>query len=425
VSVSEQYKEGVGVDVEPLGRFTYVDSEEVGIPENDLYRIDSIALSGMREGAYPGCQVFVAKDGKVIYNKSFGHHTYDSLIAVKNTDIYDLASITKVASTLLTVMRLQDTDQFSLDLNLCDYLTELIPDTSDYGNLNLREILAHQSGLQAWVPFYLKTIRNKELDPIIYSSDSSKIYPYRVAKDIYINEHYPDIIYQRILKGPIKEKEYRYSDLGYYFLLKIAEKQTGEKLNDYVGNIYSQMGMTTTGYLPRNRFSLDRIPPTEDDKIFRKQVIHGDVHDPGAAMLGGVGGHAGLFSNANDLAKLMQMYVNGGTYGSERYIKDTTLAEFVKCQYCVDGNRRGAGFDKPVTDGEGGPTCNCVSYLSFGHSGFTGTIAWADPEEDIVYVFLSNRTFPNAENKKLLRMNIRTDIQEVIYNAVNNAKAGN
>ena len=205
--------------------------------------------------------------------------------------------------------------------------------------------------------------------------------------------------------------------------MKIAEKQTGEKLNEYVANIYNQMGMSTTGYLPRNRFSLDRIPPTEDDKIFRKQIIHGDVHDPGSAMLGGVGGHAGLFSNANDLAKLMQMYVNKGTYGGKRYIKDTTLSEFVKCQFCEDGNRRGAGFDKPITDGEGGPTCNCVSPLSFGHSGFTGTIAWADPEENIVYVFLSNRTFPNAENKKLLRMNIRTDIQEVIYDAVNKAKA--
>jgi len=422
VSISDKYKAGTGVAVDPIGRFAYIESEEIGIPESDLYRIDTIALSGIKEGAYPGCQVLVAKEGKVIYNKSFGYHTYDSIINVKNSDIYDLASITKIASTLLTVMQLSDEDKFSLDLNLCDYLSDLIPDTSDYINLNLREILAHQSGLQAWVPFYLKTIRNKELDPVIYSQDSSNFYPYRVAQNIYINQHYPDIIYQRILRGPIKEKEYRYSDLGYYFLLKLAEKQTRQPLNEYVGNIYSQMGMSTTGYLPRNRFSLDRIPPTENDQIFRKQIIHGDVHDPGAAMLGGVGGHAGLFSNANDLAKLMQMYVDGGVYGGDRYIKDSTLAEFTKCQFCVDGNRRGAGFDKPVTDGEGGPTCNCVSYLSFGHSGFTGTIAWADPEEKLVYIFLSNRTFPNAENKKLLKMNIRTDIQQVIYDALNKAK---
>lgn len=422
VSISNQYIEGHGIEVEPIGRFAYVEPEEIGIPESDLYRIDTIANSGVKEGAYPGCQVFVAKNGKVIYNKSFGYHTYDSLIAVQNSTIYDLASITKISATLLTMMRLQDEGKFSLDLNLCDYLDDLIPDTSDYGNLNLREILAHQAGLQAWVPFYLKTIRNKELDPVIYSKDSSNFYPYRVANDIYINQHYPDIIYQRILKGPLKEKEYRYSDLGYYFLLKLAEKQTGEPLNDYVADIYAQLGMTTTGYLPRYRFSLDRIPPTEDDKIFRKQIIHGDVHDPGAAMLGGVGGHAGLFSNANDLAKLMQMYVNKGVYGGERYISDSTLAEFTKCQFCVDGNRRGAGFDKPVMDGEGGPTCDCVSYLSFGHSGFTGTIAWADPEENLVYVFLSNRTFPDAENKKLLKMNIRTDIQQVIYDAINKAK---
>ena len=222
-----------------------------------------------------------------------------------------------------------------------------------------------------------------------------------------------------------RQKEYRYSDLGYYFLQRIVEVQTGEQIENYVAKLYAQLGVSTTGYLPRKRFSLDRIPPTEYDEVFRKQVIHGDVHDPGAAMLGGVGGHAGLFSSANDLAKLMQMYLNGGTYGDQRYIRDTTLGEFTKCQYCVDDeNRRGAGFDKPVRDGEGGPTCNCVSYLSFGHSGFTGTIAWADPEQEIVYIFLSNRIYPDAGNKKLLHMNIRTDIQQVIYNAINNAKYG-
>jgi CubicO group peptidase (beta-lactamase class C family) len=358
----------------------------------------------------------------VIYNKSFGYHTYDSLINVKNTDIYDLASITKIASTLLGVMHLQDQEKFSLDSKLGDYLNKLIPDTSPYYNLNLREILAHQSGLQAWVPFYLKTIHNGELDNIIYCKDSTTYYPYRVADSIYISKFYPDIIYKRILKGPLKEKKYTYSDLGYYFLMKIVEEESKQKLNKYVGNIYAQLGMTTTTYLPRYKFSLDRIPPTEKDNYFRKQTIHGDVHDPGAAMLGGVGGHAGLFSNANDLAKLMQMYLNKGTYGGVQVLKDTTLAEFTKCQFCVDGNRRAAGFDKPMEDGKGGPTCGCVSYLSFGHTGFTGTIAWADPEEQVVYVFLSNRTYPDGENKKLANLNIRTDIQQVIYDAINKSK---
>ncbi len=420
VSISKKFKEGTGLIINPIGRFKYTLPEEVGINQEDLYKIDTLALNGINEHAYPGCQILVAKSGKVIYNKSFGYHTYERKRAVINSDIYDLASITKIASTLLTVMQLQDQNKFSLDSNLCDYLSDLIPDTSIYANLNLREILAHQSGLQAWIPFYIKTLDKGEPRREIYRSDSSKTFPIRVANNLYINKYYPDTIYQRILRGPLKEKNYRYSDLGYYFLKKISEKQTGEPLENYVAKIYAQMGMTTTGYLPRKRFDIDRMPPTEYDMAFRKQLIKGDVHDPGAAMLGGVGGHAGVFSNANDLAKLMQLYLNKGTYGGVQYIKDTTVNEYIKCQFCKD-NRRAAGFDKPSKDGDG-PTCSCVSYLSFGHSGFTGTIAWADPEDEIVYIFLSNRVYPDAENNKLLKMNIRTDIQEVIYNALQKSK---
>ncbi|MCB0400650.1 MAG: serine hydrolase, partial [Flavobacteriales bacterium] len=422
VSVSETFPAGTGLHVDPMNRFKYTWPEAVGMDASELYQIDSIAMKGVKEEAYPGCQVLVAKNGNVIYNKSFGYHTYEKIKPVQNSDIYDLASITKIGATLLSVMRLQDEGKFYLDSTLGDYLPHLIPDTSIYHPLILREILAHQAGLQAWVPFYVKTIRDGKLDTVIYRADSSTYYPLRVANNIYINKDYPDIIMQRILRGPLKEKEYRYSDLGYYFLKHIVETQSGEEIEDYVAKIYASLGMTTAGYLPRKRFSLERIPPTEYDEVFRKQVIHGDVHDPGAAMLGGVGGHAGLFSNANDLAKLMQMYLNEGNYGGTQYIKDTTVREYTKCQYCVDENRRGAGFDKPVRDGDGGPTCSCVSYLSFGHSGFTGTIAWADPEEDVVYIFLSNRIYPDAENKKLLHLNIRTDIQEVIYNAIAHSK---
>jgi len=420
VSVSEKFKEGSGLEIKPINRFKYTEPEEVGIKIEDLYRIDSIAINGIDEHAYPGCQVLIARKGKVIYNKSFGHHTYEKKREVLNTDIYDLASITKISASVLSIMKLKDEGKFNLDLNLCDYLDDLIPDSSIYINLNLREILAHQSGLQAWVPFYLKTMVKGVPKYDIYSLDSSVTYPYRVANKFYINKNYPDTIYQRILRGPVKEKKYRYSDLGYYFMMKIIEKQTGEPLEDYVGKIYAGMGMSTTGYMPRERFDIDRIPPTEYDMIFRKQLIKGDVHDPGSAMLGGVGGHAGVFSNANDLAKLMQMYLNGGTYGGVRYVKDTTLSEFTECQFCHEGkeNRRAAGFDKPFLQGYGGPTCDGISQRSFGHTGFTGTMAWADPEEEIVYIFLSNRVYPNAENKKLLKMNIRTNIQQVIYDAI-------
>ncbi len=424
VSVSDKFKEGAGLEIKFINRFKYTEPEEVGINLSDLYRIDSIAMNGINEHAYPGCQVLIAKSGKVIYNKSFGHHTYEKKRAVLNSDIYDLASITKISASVLSIMRLQDENKFNLDLNLCDYLDDLIPDSSIYINLNMREILAHQSGLQAWVPFYLKTMVKGVPRYDIYSLDSSVTYPYRVANKFYINENYPDTIYQRILRGPIKEKKYRYSDLGYYFMMKIIEKQTGEPLEDYVGKIYADMGMTTTGYMPRERFDIDRIPPTEYDMIFRKQLIKGDVHDPGSAMLGGVGGHAGVFSNANDLAKLMQMYLNGGTYGGVRYVQDETLKEFTKCQFCYENkeNRRAAGFDKPFLQGYGGPTCDGISQNSFGHTGFTGTMAWADPDEEIVYIFLSNRVYPDADNKKLLKMNIRTNIQQVIYDAIKKGK---
>ncbi len=424
VSVSEKFKEGIGLEIKSLERFKYTIPEEVGIKQEYLYKIDSIAQSGINEHAYPGCEILIAKNGKVFYQKSFGYHTYDKKRAVVNSDIYDLASVTKISASVLSVMQLQDQGNFSLDSTLGSYLKDLIPDSSAYYNLNIRAILAHQSGLQAWVPFYIKTIRNNELDPIIYCKDSSFYYPYRVADGLYIYRDYPDIIYQRILRGPIKKKVYRYSDLGYYFMKKIIEKQTGEPMQDFVAKTYDKIGMTTTGYLPRNRFDVDRIPPTENDTVFRKQLIHGDVHDPGAAMLGGVGGHAGVFSNANDLAKLMQMYLNKGVYGGVRYIRDTTLKEYTRCQFCYEGkeNRRAAGFDKPFLQGYGGPTCDSISQNSFGHTGFTGTMAWADPDEGIVYIFLSNRVYPHAENKKLLKMNIRTDIQGVIYEAIKKSK---
>ena len=339
-------------------------------------------------------------------------------------DIYDLASVTKIAATLLGVMKLNEEGKINLDYALCDYLPELV-DTSDYANLSLREILAHQAGLAAWIPFYKKSLVGGKPRYDVYSLDSSATYNRRVAENLYINHNYEDSIYKQILSTPVnQEPEYKYSDVGYYFLKKIVEKEMGEELEDYVANnYYIPMGMSRTGFNPLNSHSKRDIIPTELDKTFRSQLIHGDVHDPGAAMLGGVGGHAGLFGNANDLAKLMQMYVSGGNYAGRQYLKSETLKEFTSCQYCEDENRRGAGFDKPLINGEeGGPSCSCVSYMSFGHSGFTGTYAWADPEDEIVYVFLSNRIHPDAGNKKLISLGIRTRIQEVIYDAVAKSK---
>ncbi len=422
VTASNHFKVGDGIEMEKATRLKYTIPEEVGIEASWLQKIDSIALNGVKNKAYPGCQVLVAKEGKVIYQKSFGHHTYEGKRVVKNSDIYDLASITKIVASTSSLMRLKDEGKVNLDLNLCDYLPEMV-DTTDYINMNLRAMLAHQAGLVSWIPFYTKTLHKGQPRFELYSLVESDIYSNRVAEKFYMNKHYVDTMYARILNTSVNgKKKYRYSDLGYYFFHKIIEKQGGVALNQYVDSVfYRPLGLQTMGYHPRKRHQLDVIVPTEYDMIFRKQLIHGDVHDPGAAMLGGVGGHAGVFSNANDLAVMMQLFLNKGSYGGNQYIQQATIKEFTRCQYCKDDNRRGAGFDKPV-HGKGGPTCECVSYESFGHSGFTGTIAWADPNEQVVYVFLSNRIYPDAENWKLIKMDIRTNIQQVIYDAIEKSK---
>lgn len=416
VSISNKYKAGHGMDQKEVIRFKYTDPEDVGLDSRIFMRIDSLALNGIDEGAYPGCQVLIAKDGKVIYQKAFGYHTYDTLHPVKITDVYDLASVTKIGASAASLMKLQSDGKLSLDYNLCDYLGEMV-DTTHYMNLNLREILSHQSGLVAWIPFYIKTLSNGNPSNRYYSKDSSATFSVKVADGLYIHKDYPEVIMKRILGTRLLEKEYRYSDLGYYFVKEIVKDLTGMPINEFADSVfYKPMGMSTTMYLPLQRLPLDRIVPTEDDKIFRKQVVHGYVHDPGAAMLGGVGGHAGLFSSANDFAKLMQMYLNWGEYGGKRYLDSAVIKEFTSCQFC-ETNRRAAAFDKPVAEG-GGPTCENISLNSYGHSGFTGTIAWNDPDEKVVYIFLSNRVYPSADNKKLVTMNIRTNIQQVIYDAI-------
>ena len=426
ISATEIYKSGEGINRKAIGRFQYGEPEEVGIETGWLQQIDSIALEGINDSAYPGCQVLVAKAGKVIYRKNFGHHTYDEKIKVKDDDIYDLASITKVAATTFSIMKLVDEGKVDLDYSLCDYLPEYT-DTSEnlYGDIKLRHMLSHQAGLVPWIPFYTKTLVKGQPMYNYYSLMQSETYPFEVADKLYMHKDYKEQIISEIVNTPLRdEKGYKYSDLGYYFLQRIIEKQTGMSLDEYAyESFYKPMGLATAGYLPLKSFEKERLIPTEDDKLFRRQLIHGHTHDPGAAMIGGVGGHAGLFSNSNDLAKIMQCFLTMGEYGGRRYLSEKTVKEFTKCQFCKDDNRRGAGFDKPVRGGNGGPTCSCVSYESFGHSGFTGTLAWADPAEEVVYIFLSNRVYPDASNRKLVEMDIRTRIMEVIYDAVEKSKA--
>jgi CubicO group peptidase (beta-lactamase class C family) len=332
--------------------------------------------------------------------------------------LYDLASITKIAATTASIMKLVDEKKININENLGYYLPQVVG--SNKQNIILREMLAHQAGLKDWIPFWMKTVEKGEYKPGIYNTVRNDDYPKRVADHLFINKNYEDSIYKQIIESPVKDTgKYVYSDLGYYFLKKIIEKQTFVPEERYVIKyFYSPLGLSTMGYKPRDRFDLDRIVPTELDKKFRKQLIHGDVHDQGAAMLGGVGGHAGLFSDANDLAVMMQLFLNKGEYGGKRYIDSATISEFTKCQYCKT-NRRAIGFDKPETNPDKiSPVCGCVSPYSFGHTGFTGTIAWADPANQLVFIFLSNRVNPNADDNKLVKTGIRSRIQEVIFEAL-------
>jgi beta-N-acetylhexosaminidase len=415
VTASAQYTYGSGISTDVV-RFKYTIPEDIGVDAQKLSRIDSIALKGIKDKVYPGCQIFVAKNGKVIYQKSFGYHTYDKKIKVKNDDLYDLASITKVAASTISLMKMVDEKKIRLDDSLQKHLPFLT--TTNKGDIVIREMMTHQAGLRDWIPFWQKTVlKSGEYKPGIYTSVPDESHNKRVANDLYILNSYEDTLYKQIVDSPLKERgKYLYSDMGYYFIKKIIEQKSGKALNIYtMQNFYAPLGLVNTTYKPIAKFDINRIVPTENDKVFRKQQIHGDVHDPGAAMLGGVGGHAGLFSSANDLAVIMQMLLNKGTYGGKRFIDSNTVMEFTKCQYCTS-NRRAIGFDKPdFNSPKDNPVCDCVSPLSFGHSGFTGTLTWVDPENGLLYVFLSNRVYPDATENKLAKSGIRTKIQEVIY----------
>jgi len=419
VSLTEEFKVGLGLEIQSLNRLKYTEPEEVSLNRDTLALIDSIVNYAIKIKATPGCQVLIAKDGKVVYNKSFGYHTYDSLNAVSEFDIYDIASITKITSTLPLIMQKVDDNSFDIDKPIINYLS--IEDTCSKAKLTSRKMLAHHARLWPWIPFYRETLTEKGgPNPAIYSNKQEGEFQIKVAHDIYMNQTYLDTIVDRVVHSKMRDKKgYKYSDLAYYILKEIIEKQEGSSLKDLVQErIYKDLGANLTTYHPLEKFKPNTIVPTEEDDYFRNQLLRGYVHDPGAAMQNGIGGHAGLFSNANDLAKLMQMYLNGGVYGGKRYIDEKTLEEFTECQYCRKDNRRGIGFDKPVIDDSDGPTCKQASASSFGHSGFTGTIVWADPEHELIYVFLSNRIHPSADNKLLVKENIRTRIQEVIYKAI-------
>ncbi len=423
VTVHKDILFGRSLPTRSLKRLGYGLAENAGMNSNKFYKIDSIITEAIQKQMTPSAQILVARRGVVVYNKSFGRCTYDiTSDQVTNNTLYDLASLTKILSTLPELIELYDKQKIKLDTTLATLLPIL--SGTNKANITVKEALSHYGQLQSWLPFYRATIdsKTKVLSNEVYSPTLSSKYPTQVADNLFIKEHYRDTILASIAQSDlIKQKKYLYSDLAYYIFQRYIELQKGKPLNEIIQkDFYGSMGAYQLTYLPLQHFLKSQIAPTEEDKNFRQQLIRGYVHDQGAAMLGGVAGHAGLFGTANDVAKMMQLYLQKGYYGGIRYFSANAFDAFNKTYFISDRNRRALGFDKPQLDGQIGYTCGCVSPESFGHTGFTGTFAWADPRTQTIYVFLSNRTFPTSDNKKLITENIRAKIQQVIQEAIIN-----
>lgn len=419
VTASLAFPVHTGIKTEPNGRLTFVAPEEMNMDLDGLYRIDKIVGKAINEQVFPGCQILALKDGKVFYDRCFGYHTYERKREVRPTDLYDLASVTKVAASTLAVMQLYEQGYVDIDRMLGDYLPYLRG--TDKGTIIIREMMAHQSRLAPWIKFYGKFLQNGTLDTGYFRTVISETFPVRICEGLYIHRDFHHILFDTIVRSPLLQRQvYKYSDLGFYFLLQVIEQVTNMPFEDYMDrHFYHPLGLSSTSFRPQERFPLERIVPTEYDTEFRKQLVHGDVHDPGAAMLGGVSCHAGLFANAGDLAVILQMLLQQGEYQGCRYLEPETVAEFTRYQFPLTSNRRGIGFDKPPMDNQtNGPVCRSASPSSFGHSGFTGTYIWADPENNLAYVFLSNRIHPDASNTKLIDQEIRTRIHELFYQAL-------
>ncbi|HEX8549372.1 MAG TPA: glycoside hydrolase family 3 N-terminal domain-containing protein [Cytophagaceae bacterium] len=409
-----------------IRRLGYGYPEQVGMDSKVLSGIDTIATQAINDGATPGCQILVAKDGKVIYSKSFGYLTYEKTEPVNSNTLYDIASISKVAGTLQAVMFLTERGFLNLDKKASFYLPEMKKTNKE--DLIVRDILTHQAGLKAYLPHWKKTVDSTNNGLVTYYCKVEKdSFNKEVIPGLYCITSIEDSLWRWTLDSELlprtktgKKLEpypYVYSDLGFYIMKRIVEKLTMQPLEDFMQqNFYNPLGLSTMTYNPLEKFPASRIAPTEDDTVFRKAQIRGTVHDPGAALIGGVAGHAGVFSNANDLAILMQMNLWKGQYGGLKYFMPGTVPLFTRKQF--PKNRRGLGWDKPDFEGKGNPTSGLVSPNTYGHTGFTGTATWVDPDQNLVYVFLSNRVFPDAANNKLVKQNVRTRIQDVIYKAI-------
>ncbi len=421
ITVSENLRINQGVLTDTLDRLAFALPEEVGMDSRVLEKIKNIMHEAIDAGATPGCQVLIARNGKIVYEESAGFFTYDKTQPVNDETIYDLASVTKVSATLQAVMFMHERRLIDINKKISVYLPEL--KESNKKDFTIKDILTHQAGLWPFLPFWAGTVKDSTLFKAFYQTRLSTDYPFPVADSLFANKTMKDSLWRWIVDAKVREKiprtiyDYRYSDMGFYMLQHLAEKILNQPMHEFLEqNFYEPLGAYTMGYLPRQEFPASRIAPTENDQLFRKRLLVGYVHDQGAAMHGGIAGHAGLFGTANDLAKLGQMWLRKGKYGGQQFFRPETFDLFTTKQYA--DSRRGLGWDKPVASDPAGPTSIYASSKTFGHTGFTGTCIWVDPEFDLVYVFLSNRVYPDMSNNKILNANIRPRIHDVIYQSL-------
>lgn len=382
--------------------------------------IDEIMTRAIDSMAFPGAQILIAKGGVVFYQKAFGYHTYAKENEVQMSDLYDLASVTKTTASTLALMKLYDLGLFDPDKTMGFYFPEIAKGKKK--DLVMRDVLAHQAGLKAWIPYWsVSQKRNGKYKNKTVSSDSSAKYPYRISESgLFMHKDFiKKKIYKLIKKSKVSDdKKYVYSGLTFYLIPELVKRLTGKTFDQFLyDEFYIPLNASTLRFNAGNYFPKERIVPTEVDTFFRMETLHGVVHDEGAAMMLGVSGNAGLFSNAMDLAKVYQMMLNGGEFYEKRYLKEETIKEFTDCQFCEIGNRRGLGFDKPLVTYDAGlsSVAKDASPDSFGHTGYTGTLVWADPVNDLLFVFLSNRVHPTRNNSKIYQLNVRPDIHNLIY----------
>ncbi|MCL1937141.1 MAG: serine hydrolase [Candidatus Azobacteroides sp.] len=428
-------------------RLSYQHPMEVGVSERIADEIAAIAMEGIDNKAFPGCQVLIAKNGVVIYNQSFGYFDYAGTHPVQNADIYDLASVTKATATVSAIMKLYDTGQISLQDRLSKYIPEL--KYTDKEDITIKDALFHQTGLPSFYPFYQLLIDSSSYEGSLYSNKRTAIYrtlydknvymrndfeffpgmvsktpqkgmQRQVAGHFYVRDDFDKTMIQTIAEVPLRSNNnYRYSDLNFILLKEMVENVSGQSFDRLLDQeFFAPLGASSTTFLPLKKFDKKKIAPTENDEFLRNQILIGYPHDEAAALMGGVSGNAGLFSDANDLAKLLQLFLNNGEYGGEQYISEATMRTFTQIK--SPSSRRGLGFDKPDKENGNGSVCESAPASVYGHTGYTGTCFWIDPDNKLIYIFLSNRVYPSRTYTRLMDLNIRPRIQETIYQFTNN-----